>query len=137
MQSRQVCPGELVQHFVALLGEHDPDQPSIVRVGRPDHHASGLGPVDELDGAVRLEQQITRDITDRGGYPSPVALDGDEQLVLHVSQTGSLRLIFTPALETAKRDAKRKQLLEILMAWQGRLPFWPEGGGKPPLDPDR
>jgi len=69
---------------------------------------------------MRFEQQIVGDITDRGRYPSPVTLYLHEQLVLHVCQTGSVCLIFTPALKAAKRDAKRQQLFEVLLAWQGR-----------------
>jgi hypothetical protein len=32
-------------------------------------------------------------------------------------------LVLAPALETPERDAKRQQLLEILLAWQGRVTF--------------
>jgi hypothetical protein len=43
--------------------------------------------------------------------------------MLHVRETGSLRLVLAPALETPERDAKRQQLLEILLAWQGTVTF--------------
>jgi hypothetical protein len=36
-----------------------------------------------------------------------VALDGHEQLVLHVREAGGLRLVLAPALKTPKRDAER------------------------------
>ena len=127
VQSLEVRQRQLVQYLVAPLGEPHPDEPSVVRIGRPDHQAAGFGAVDELDGAVRLEQQVAGDVTDRRRYPSAVALNGDEQLVLDVRETGGLRLVFAPALETPQRDAERQQLLEIVLAWQGRATFLASG----------
>jgi hypothetical protein len=56
-----------------------------------------------------------------------VALDGHEQLVLHVRETSGLRLVFAPVLKTPKRDPERQQLLEILLAWQGIITFLANG----------
>jgi len=77
-----------------------------------------LRTVDELNGAVRLEQQVAGDVADCRRQPL-VPLDRDEQLVLHVRQAGGLRLVFAPALKTPQRHAECQELLEVLLAWQG------------------
>jgi hypothetical protein len=114
VQAFQVSPGQLVQHAVAVAGQPDPDHPAVVPVRRPLHQPGGFGPVDELDRAVRPQQQVAGQVAHCRGLVPVVSFDRHQQLVLDVRQALGLSLIFAPALEAAQGDPELEQPLEIL-----------------------
>ena len=114
VQALQVSPGQLVQDAVAIAGQLDPDHAAVVAVRHPLHQPGRFGPVDELDRAVRPQQQVTGQVAHGGGPFFVVSLDRHQQLVLDVGQALGLGLVLAPAMETAQGDPELEQPLEVL-----------------------
>jgi hypothetical protein len=114
VQFDQVRRGQLGQDALALGGEANPDEPRISRVRDPADQACAFCSVDELYRAVVSQQQVAGQVTNRRRQPAWMALDRDQQLVLHVGEPGGLGLVLTPALEAAQAGAERQQVLEVI-----------------------
>ena len=109
-----MSPGQLVHDAVALAGEPDPDHPAIFPVRHPFHQPGGFGPVDELDRAVRPQQQVAGQVAHCRGLVPAVSFDSHQQLVLDVGQALGLSLILAPALEAPQGDPELEQPFEVL-----------------------
>lgn len=107
--------GELGHQPVPGLGELDPDDPGVPRIWSPAHEASRFRPVQQPDRAVPLHHQVVRDLAHGGRRGPRVALDGYQQLMLHMGQAHLAGLVLAPALEPAQRDAEGEKVLEILL----------------------
>ena len=115
MQLVQMSPGQPVQYQVTLGRQADTYHAAVILVRYPLDQSGGLGPVDELDRAMRPEQKVSGEVAYGGRPVSPVPFDRHEQLVLNVSKAGGLRLVFAPALKAAQGDPELKQPLEVLL----------------------
>ena len=74
--------GQLVQPVLAVGGEADAGEAAVAAVAPPFDQPAGFGAVDQLDRAVRPQQQVAGQVADgRAGLPA-VALDGQQQLML-------------------------------------------------------
>ncbi len=104
---------------VAVAGHPDPDHPAVFSVRRPLHHPGGFGPVDELDRAVRPQQQVAGQVAHGGRQVLVVPLDRHQQLVLDVGQAFGLSLVFAPALEAPQGNPELEQPLEVLSGKPG------------------
>src|SRR5439155_6986598 len=79
---------EVLQTCLTLLGELEADDAVIVGVLSATHETRSLGPIDELDRAVVLEQQIGRGLTYRRPTFVRMTSHGEEQLMLHRRDPG-------------------------------------------------
>ena len=79
-QLGEVGGRERRQVGVAIGGQLEVHDASIVGVGPPLQQPGPLGPIDQLDGAVVAQHQVVGDVADR--RVAVVAADGEEQLVL-------------------------------------------------------
>jgi len=120
VQAIQVSLGQLLQYALALAGQADAHHAAVVSVRRPRHQPGVLGPVDELDRAVRPQQQVPGQITHGGRQVSPVSFDGYQQLMLNMGQALSLGLVFAPPLEAAQGNPELQEPLEVLLGQPGR-----------------
>jgi hypothetical protein len=90
-----------------------------MRIWYPFDQARRLGTVHELHSAVRALEQVAGQFTDGGRKIARVSLDGNEQLMLDVSEARGLRLVFAPALEAPQSDTELQQPLEVTSGWPG------------------
>lgn len=116
MQPVEMSLRQLLDYAVTFGGQPDAHDPAVIEIGCPLHHPGPLSTVDEFHRAVRSQQQVGGEIADRRRVTSRVPLDRDKQLILDVSQAGSLRLVFAPSLEPAQGYAEVEQPLEVLLA---------------------
>jgi len=68
-----------------------------------------------------LEQHVVGEIANRGRAMTVMTSDGDEQLVLDVSEPGRMRLILAPALEAAQGDSELQEPLEVPVGELGHV----------------
>ena len=76
--------------------EPDPNEALVGRVRATTHEARGLGAVDETHHAVVAEQQLVRQLPDRGGCGTALRTDGEEKLMLRRGQPRLLGAILRP-----------------------------------------
>ena len=76
VQALQVSPGQLLQDAVAIAGQLDPDHAAVVAIRHPLHQPGRFGPVDELDRAVRPQQQVFSNAVAQGGQSNWAPYDG-------------------------------------------------------------
>ena len=91
-------------------------------IGVPLDESCRCRPVDELDGAVRFQQQVAGEIGNGRTVTAGVPLDRHEQLMLPGGETHFARLRFAPVQEPAEAGAELQQILEITLLQQVRLP---------------
>lgn len=106
--------GQLGHQPVAFGGQFDPDDASVVGVRATPHEAGRLRAVHQPDDAVTLQQEVLGQLADGRRPVAGMALDRDQQLMLDVREADRAGPVFAPALEPAKGDTKREQVLEIL-----------------------
>lgn len=124
MQLRQVSSGQLPHDPVTLRSQADTDDPAVVPVRHPLHHARGLSPVYQLHCAVRAQQQVAGEITNRGRRFCGVSFDRHQELMLDVGQARSLRLVFAKALEAAQGDANSSSFSKSCRLGLAIVIFW-------------
>jgi hypothetical protein len=113
VQALQVRLGQALQDLVPRTRQADPDDPPVVGVWLAVDQAGGLSTVDEFHRAVRAQQHVLGQVADGGGLRSGMPLDGDQELMLNMSEAGLTGLVLAPALELAQRDTELEQLLEV------------------------
>lgn len=115
----QVQGRKPLQPAFAVRRQHDAHD-TTVRVGlRPGDEAARLGPVDELDRAVRAEQQIVGDLAHGRPTPIIVTLDRQHQLVLGGAEADLTRLPLAPLLEATEIRTKGEQARKLAAGKSG------------------
>ncbi len=114
LQFVQVRGGQPVQPAGAVRGEPDPGDPAVAVVAPPLDQPGRFGPVDQLDRAVRPEQQVFGQVADGGRVGAGMALDGQQQLVLRRGEADLPGPRLRPAQEAAQPGAEGEQVLVIL-----------------------
>jgi hypothetical protein len=103
---------QLVQPLGAVRGEPDPGDPAVTIVAPAFDQPGGLGAIDQLDRAVRPEQQVLGQIADRGRVGAGMAFDGQQQLVLGRGQADLPGPGLRPAQEAAQPSTECEQVLD-------------------------
>ena len=93
--------------------EREPVAPAIVLVDPPRDETGLDRPIDELDDAVVLQLERSRDVTDRGSVDAGCATDGEQQLMLVRRDPGRARGVVGEAGEHAERVAKAGERLVV------------------------
>lgn len=65
-----------------LLGQLQPDDPTILLAPDPPNEPGGLGPVSQTDGTVMPEKEIVGHLTDGWALMVTMSPYGEEQLVV-------------------------------------------------------
>lgn len=104
----KVQGGESVEPRFALGRQPDPHDPAVGVGLRPGDEPRSFGSVDQLDRAMRPEQEVVGDLSDRGAAPVVVPLHGEHQLVLRGADANLTSLPFAPTLEAAQVGTKRE-----------------------------
>jgi hypothetical protein len=69
--------GQLGEAGLAVTGELEAHDPLVLGVGDPPEQAGCLGPVDEIDGAVVAQQQVSCDVAELCGRAGTTDLSGE------------------------------------------------------------
>lgn len=107
--------GELLQDTSAGRCERQAHDPAVVSIDRTHHVPAALGPIDELDHAVVLQQQVVGQFGHRRRGIAVVPADGQQQLMLLRSESGSVGLLVAPVQEAPHRRAKPQQVTVLLI----------------------
>ncbi len=105
----EVTLAQLVEAPAAQRGQAQPDDPLVAPIGSTADQPGGFGSVDELDGAVVLEQEYLGDVSN--GRPAPVlpAPNREQELVLRRGEPDRRGLFFAPVQEAAEAGAELEE----------------------------
>jgi hypothetical protein len=90
---------ERLEAVGSFIGQGQAHRSGKVTVGIPLDQTGGLRTINESDRAVVAQQEVVRDIADRGTGWIWMAPDGKQQLVLSGRQILRPRLLLAPAQE--------------------------------------
>src|SRR5262245_46403436 len=108
-----MAAAERLHSFCARYRQPHAHGALIVRVSVAPDKSHRLDPVDQPDGAVVTDEQISGEIGDRRPERIGMAPYGDQQLMLRSRQARFGGGLFTPIEEAPQRDAEPQQLLEL------------------------
>jgi hypothetical protein len=107
---------EASKSLVAGGAERDPDHPVVLRVDLARDETCDLGALDQLDGAVVLEEQGLRDVVDGRAGRAVMPPHHEQELVLGRGDAGRARPGLAPVQEAPELRAQLEELAEQLLA---------------------